>query len=248
MGLFDWLFSRKSLAPAKPQVQPPDDSDTLEQAAAVLRRMDDLQQCSADDTGKEKDFTAATTIPVARWLRIKLPNCPSFVGYTYVDQQAGLSAKGSSQRDPQLAIAPVMTVRLPWPGASWRVLDDEERNRLSLPLRPPWVEIYYGPQPEPDSLWGAWREHPRLERLFSPDYPDDLQVLVHDGGLGITKKRPELVWVTVTGMEGEVFRGRVLNQPYHLQTVSRGSEIRFVMPEGSEHPIMATEKAAPPSA
>jgi hypothetical protein len=100
----------------------------------------------------------------------------------------------------------------------------------------------YGSQPEPDSHWGAWREHPKFKGRFLPDHPDDLQVLVHDGGPRITQKRPELVWVTVTGMEGGVLRGLVLNQPYHLQTVSRGSEIRFVVPEGSEHPIMVTEK------
>jgi hypothetical protein len=191
MGLLRWLFSWESPVPAEPGGQAAA-LDSPEQLAAVLQRVQALQQEPADDTGKEEDFTAGTTIPVGRWLRIKLSNCPSFVGYTYVDQQAGLSAKGSSQRDPQLAIAPFMTVRLPMPRASWRVLDGEERNRLSLPLRPPWLELF-GPQPEPDSLWGAWREHPKFKRRFLPDHPDDLQVLVHDGGPRITQKRPELV-------------------------------------------------------
>lgn len=26
-----------------------------------------------------------------------------------------------------------------------------------------------------------WRKHPRLINLLHPDYPDDLQVVVHDG-------------------------------------------------------------------
>lgn len=77
-----------------------------------------------------------------------------------------------------------------------------------------------------------WREHPMLKGRFAPDHPDDLQVVVHDGGPQITRNEPEVVWVTVTGMEGDVFRGRVGNQPNNLQTVHRGDEIKFVVPEG----------------
>lgn len=87
-----------------------------------------------------------------------------------------------------------------------------------------------------------WREHPNLKGRFLSDHPDDLQVIVHDGGPRITRNRPEAVWVIVTGMAGEVFRGRVLNQPHDLQTVHEGSQINFVMPVGSEHPIMVTDK------
>jgi hypothetical protein len=87
-----------------------------------------------------------------------------------------------------------------------------------------------------------WREHPKLKGRFLPDHPDDLQVIVHDGGPRITRNSAEAVWVTLIGMEGEVFRGRVLNQPQNLQSVGQGSEIKFVMPAGSEHPIMVTEK------
>ena len=87
-----------------------------------------------------------------------------------------------------------------------------------------------------------WREHPKLKGRFLSDHPDDLQVFVHDGGPRITRCAPEAVWVTVTGVEGEVFLGRVLNQPHNLRTVRQGSEIKFVMPDGSEHPVMVTDK------
>jgi hypothetical protein len=87
-----------------------------------------------------------------------------------------------------------------------------------------------------------WREHPKLKDRFLPDHPDDLQVIVHDGGPRITQKRPETVWVTVTGMDGEVFRGQVLNQPHNLQTIRQESEIKFIVPVGVEHPIMVTDK------
>jgi hypothetical protein len=87
-----------------------------------------------------------------------------------------------------------------------------------------------------------WREHPKLKSRFLPDHPDDLQVIVYDGGPRITRSAPEAVWVTVTGMEGDVFHGRLLNQPHNLRTVRQGSEIKFVMPDGADHPVMVTDK------
>ncbi len=87
-----------------------------------------------------------------------------------------------------------------------------------------------------------WREHAKLKGKFLPDHPDDLQVFVHDGGPRITRNPAEAVWVTVTGADGEVFRGRVLNQPHNLRAVRQGSEIKFVVADGAEFPIMVTDK------
>ena len=87
-----------------------------------------------------------------------------------------------------------------------------------------------------------WRSHPQLKEHFHPEHPDDLQVIVHDGGPRITDKRPEAVWVTVTDCDGDVFTGRVLNQPTQLHTVQQGQQIRFIMPAGSEYPVLVTEK------
>lgn len=89
---------------------------------------------------------------------------------------------------------------------------------------------------------GEWREHPKLRGRFLPDYPDDLQVLVHDGGPRISSHPAEAVWVTVTAADGEVFRGRVLNQPHNLTSVRQGGEIRFVVADGAEFPVMVTDK------
>src|SRR5688572_7385786 len=75
-----------------------------------------------------------------------------------------------------------------------------------------------------------WRTHPKLKGRFLPEHPDDLQVIVHDGGPRITDRSPEAVWVTVTGCDRDVFIGRVLNQPTQLRTVQQGQQIRFVMP------------------
>jgi hypothetical protein len=81
-----------------------------------------------------------------------------------------------------------------------------------------------------------------LAGRFLPEHPDDLQVLVHEGGPRLTDRHPEVVWITVTGCEGEVFTGRVLNQPTQLSTIRQGQQIRFLMPAACEHPILVTDK------
>jgi hypothetical protein len=87
-----------------------------------------------------------------------------------------------------------------------------------------------------------WRNHPKLVGRFKTEHADDLQVIVHDGGPRLTHKTPEVVWVRVTGHEHDVFTGTVLNQPMQLQTVQQGQQIRFIMPQGSEHPVLITSK------
>jgi hypothetical protein len=87
-----------------------------------------------------------------------------------------------------------------------------------------------------------WRNHPQLVGRFQTEHPDDLQVIVHDGGPRITDRAPELVWVMVTGHENNVFTGLVLNQPTQLQTVQHGQKIQFIMPQGSEYPMLVTSK------
>ena len=88
----------------------------------------------------------------------------------------------------------------------------------------------------------AWRNHPDLRARFLADHPDDLQVLVHDGGPRLSRLEPEAVWVTVTAAEGGIFRGRILNQPHRLRTIRLGSEIRFMVAAGAEYPLMVTAK------
>jgi len=87
-----------------------------------------------------------------------------------------------------------------------------------------------------------WRDHPKLRGRFHPDAPDDIQVLVHDGGPRLTDRSPKVVWIAVTGCDSsDVFTGRVLNQPQQLQSVAQETEIRFIAPSG-EHLLMITDK------
>ena len=100
-------------------------------------------------------------IPVGVWIRMTLPLPTSlakagtpFVGFTYVDPAAGLSAKGGPEGDPTLAKAPAVTVRLSLGGFSWQPLSEQEIARYRLPLSPAWIESY-GAQPSPGTLGGA---------------------------------------------------------------------------------------------
>lgn len=180
-------------------------------------------------------------IPVGVWIQVEAGDGSSLAGFTYVDAQAGFSAQGPplewSALDPSVHVI----VRLSVPDVRWRLLTAEEIARFGLETPPVWVAVY-GPQPEPGTLWGAWRSHPKLKGRLLADHPDDLQVIVHDGGPRITTLAPEAVWVSVTGADGDVFRARVLNQPFHLQSVGEGSEIRFIAPDPAAQPVMVTEK------
>jgi hypothetical protein len=181
-------------------------------------------------------------MPVGAWVRLEIPGQPGIVGFTYVDPQAGFSAQGWKAEGDRLDPSSRVIVRLPMPGVAWRRLEADEAGPLGLESPPSWVAEFYGPQPPAGSLWGAWREHPKLKGRFLPDHPDDLQVLVHDGGPRLSRNPAEAVWVTTTGIDGEVFRGRVLNQPHHLRSVRQGNEIKFIAADGAEFPIMVTDK------
>lgn len=90
---------------------------------------------------------------------------------------------------------------------------------------------------------GAWRTDPRLQGKFSvPGYPDDLKVLIHDGGPNVANRPPELVYARVTGYVADVYRGRVLNRPHQLQTVKEGDLILLIVPVNSKWPIYINEK------
>lgn len=87
-----------------------------------------------------------------------------------------------------------------------------------------------------------WRNHPKLQGRLHPQHPDDVQVIVHDGGPRMTDRRPESVWVHVVASDGDVFTGEVLNQPQQLMSVKQGDRVQFVVPAFGEHPLMVQAK------
>ena len=87
-----------------------------------------------------------------------------------------------------------------------------------------------------------WRDHAKLRGRFHPQYPDDLEVLVHEGGPRLSSKRPELVWVRISNSNNDVFAGNVLNRPHQLESVKAGDAIQFIVPASGPHPLMVKTK------
>jgi len=87
-----------------------------------------------------------------------------------------------------------------------------------------------------------WRSDPALDGLFHPENPDDVQVLVHDGGPRLSGKKPELLWVRITRKEDVVYVGTVQDAPAGLKSVQKGQEIRFMVAQGAPHPFQVKEK------
>jgi len=97
-------------------------------------------------------------------------------------------------------------------------------------------------------MTSPWRTDPLLSGRFHPQYPDDLQVVVHDGGPRLSAIGPELMWVRLheVAMESRagrrVYRGALLNRPHRLPNLKIGDTILVLPAKGSEHPIRTSER------
>lgn len=190
------------------------------------------------------------SFPFGRWVWIdRLPDEP-LIAFVYQDPHAGPSAKGGLASDPNLVTMPSRTVRLT--GMTVRELTDEEVRVRKLPARPAWVE-QYGPQPNPDA---PWRHDPLLAGKFHPQFPDDIQALVHDGDPRRTRRGPELCWVRIQRVERaptrrlastevepsrHVYIAELLNQPHTLQSVRRGERLKVISVHGLPYPLHVTD-------
>ncbi|HVK72301.1 MAG TPA: hypothetical protein VM734_03245 [Kofleriaceae bacterium] len=179
-----------------------------------------------------------------RWVELDLPEPPwdehePFVGFVYLDAQAGLSAKGGRKGDPDHVERPGLTVRLPI-GVPGRVLPADEARARGLPERPGWL-VHYGAQPPADA---PWRTDPALRGRFHRSFPDDLQVLIHDGEPRRTGTQTELCWLRVVAAEDAagrtVYVGQLLSKPHQLATVAQGDRLRFLPAPGGRYPLYVT--------
>lgn len=186
-----------------------------------------------------------------RWITLELPEAPwrtaePFVGFVYLDREAGLSAKGWAASAPEQV---GLTVRLPL-GVPGRVLADDEVAARGLPARPDWLDVY-GPQPPADA---PWRHDPALVGQLHPRFPDDLQVLVHDGEPRRVGTRPEACWVRLDGAEDgaprpvtgqpaatRLYTAYLLSTPHQLTTIKAGDRLRLIAAPGGRLPLQVTD-------
>lgn len=208
---------------------------------------------------------------VGRWARLIPEDGQSpYVGFIYVDPQQGMTIRLAPPIASDLAngreLPPgiVIIMRLPIPGAL-TPLENEEIAARQLPDVPEGMH-HYGPQPRPRA---PWRADEVLRPRLNPNFPDDIQVLVHDGEPRRTKRKLEECWVRITGAfdcgprhvlfvpglpvseeefarryprSSTVYSGTLLNQPHFLETVKEGDTVHFIAGGGVPRPLMVTEQ------
>jgi hypothetical protein len=223
--VFDWLRrKRRGARPVSGDVhvegrETLDPAEAAELAAGGYVHVEGAQ-IKELDRAKAAELAARAgegkPIPFGRWVWMELPweLKDRFVGYVYFDPHAGPSAKGGPESAAQIAELPTCTVRLPLQ-LPIQPLTQEEITKRALPITPTWLK-HYGPQPDPDA---AWRKDPDLKGRFHDSYPDDLQVLVHDGEPRRTSRQPELCWVRVVAAEKGPLRRFIFSA--EMTTLSR---------------------------
>lgn len=94
----------------------------------------------------------------------------------------------------------------------------------------------------------SWRNDAQLAGKFHQGFPDDLQVVVHDGSFRFTKTKAEVVWARIIGVhntkinENTVYKAVVLNQPHQLTSVKIQQEILLVSYQEYPYSIYVTEE------
>lgn len=255
VGVFEWL-RRKTKQP----LQTGDDG---------YARVPGMEFVTMD---REKAAALAADAPpqralsmVGKWVELRLAweHDEPFIGFVYLDDVAGLSARGDRASLSTLSTFPAVTVRLPMP-LPWRVLGADEVVRLALPAEPAWL-VHYGRQPDPSA---PWRHDPIISAHTHESFVNDVQVLVHDGEPRRTRVQPEQCWVRMLsavplpprtlvydakdakmdaaafaaryGAKRYVYGGTLMNKPNHLTTVSEGDEIHFISADGIGKPLLVT--------
>lgn len=175
---------------------------------------------------------------IGAWIQLMIEE-RGFIGFTYLDPEAGFSAKGFMKDNLD---NPNVVLRSPDCFGEWQELSAEACEGLKLPTPPDWLESY-GPQPPQGTLWGQWRTDAALKDKFHPKALDDLQVIVHDGGPRIADTQPEAVWVRISGILGDnLYSGTVLNAPHQLKSVSKFDKISLTTDPALDFPVQVRQK------
>ena len=171
------------------------------------------------------------------WVQVRLSLTEILLGFTYEDASAGPSVKGvivqpeSVAEDARRAVEkPDHTVRLAVPGAfPVTPLPPGTITRLGLPIRPPWLEEYYGLPPD-----RPWRDDPALAGRFHAQDPDDLEVTFFFPGAA------ERMWVRTAARAPSIggYEGQLLNTPFAAGTgLAVGAQVAYRVPTGAIGPV-----------
>jgi hypothetical protein len=225
-----------------------DPPETLTVSPAFQAIQAELGRSFGDGPRSEGVDPASVLVPVGVWIAVG-----PYSGFTYVHPTEGLSVGARVPvvdmfTDPPVtdpAALAAYDLRVSWRGPAFRELTPEERAARGLPARPEWLEAH-GRQPEPGTLFGAWRLHPNLWGRSLAAWPDDVEVLFDD--------RPphpegwESMWVHIERCARSWCEGTVINEPFHLRSVKLGDRVRFsitsvgpteyLLPKGVRGPVV----------
>ncbi len=73
-----------------------------------------------------------------------------------------------------------------------------------------------------------WRVNPKLKDKFHPEYPDDIEAIVHEG-FRVSDSKPEQMWIRVQEFDGSIFKAILLNQPFQLKNLKQGDKCLFIL-------------------
>ncbi len=169
------------------------------------------------------------------WGLIRVQDHQALV-FSYVDPQAGPSAKGALLRDVEptsedvrdAATRPTLTVRL-GPGLQPRPLPVELAERLTLPAEPEWLAFF---RPGPP---GPWTKDPLLAEHFHADCPDDVSALFFLAGTG----QVERMWVRLDREvpAHQAWGGVLLNTAHHDAALTQGTRVMVRGVPGAKGPL-----------
>lgn len=179
---------------------------------------------------------------------LKKFNTNSFIGFCYVDHDAGISIRIHAlcfirpKNKPAIVvntfeICQDLILRY---GVieQFTILNNEQVEALSLPSEPEWLECYKS------SKYSNVRNRLDIDQFRAPGYFDDVSVLLLSKSQEVS---PEKVWVRLeeTSDDDTTFRGRLLNQPYADFGVNIGDTIPVLLVETEDGRILISGNWVP---
>jgi len=160
------------------------------------------------------------------------------LGYVYIDHDAGISLKvegfylSSPEPDPKIETISKFvrdSVSLKFRFDVIRmldihILDEHERNRLSLPVSPDWLQFYESPE------LNVVRNNASLDRYRAEGFFDDVFAIIPSKGILFNEgagDTPEIVWVRLESYSDreDLFKGILLNQPNQGSGLNKNDEV-----------------------
>jgi len=190
----------------------------------------------------QDDFGVLNSFPRLRSIK-EMPDLQRvkdlpLLGYVYVDHHAGISLKvegfylSAPETDPEIETISKFvrdSVSLKFRFYIIRmldihILDEHERNRLSLPVSPDGLRFYNSPE------LNVVRNNESLDRYRAEGFFDDVFAIIPTKGIlddEIGGNTPEIVWVRLKSYSDSenFFKGILLNQPNQGSGLNKNDDV-----------------------